>query len=143
MHFSFFGGISSFNDTRIYPGVQIGVGIPLWSKHLTAQTNASEVNMNIANNDLLYKRKELENLTSELLLERSSIDFALNEYQAVEKQNYEALLSTALVMFENGEIDYFKYIQSVDSASNIHFRFLKNLYSKNINTIKLNYLLND
>ncbi len=42
--------------------------------------------------------------------------------------------------FENGEINFFQYIQSIENAFEIFLDYLQNLNAYNQTVIKLNYL---
>lgn len=52
----------------------------------------------------------------------------------------EEILKTASVGFQNGEIDFFQYIQSLENAYRITLSYLENLNNYNQTVIALNHL---
>ena len=52
----------------------------------------------------------------------------------------EEIFKTSKVSFENGEINFFQYIQSIENAFKIFLDYLQNLNAYNQTVIKLNYL---
>jgi cobalt-zinc-cadmium resistance protein CzcA len=50
------------------------------------------------------------------------------------------ILKFAGMAYENGEIDYFQYIQSLENAATIEIDYLDNLNEYNQAVMELNYL---
>ncbi|HOT65583.1 MAG TPA: TolC family protein, partial [Dysgonamonadaceae bacterium] len=50
------------------------------------------------------------------------------------------LIKFAQRSYDVGEIDFFRYIQSIENASDIRLEYLDNLASYNQTAIELNYL---
>jgi cobalt-zinc-cadmium resistance protein CzcA len=138
---SVFGGVNSFSNFKLYPGVQLGVGLPLWSGHHNARTKGSEISALIQQNELDRQRKVLQSRRDQIMTELAIYQHALQQHEAIDRSHQEALISTTSSLFEKGEIDFFQYIQSLEHASDIKLRYLYNRYMRNQLSIELNYLL--
>ncbi len=63
------------------------------------------------------------------------------EYYEIEGTSLsDEIVKTASSSFKNGEIDFFRYIQSIENAFEIKIDYLSNLNQLNQTIIKLNHL---
>ena len=82
----------------------------------------------------LYSLKEI------LLKEISQIQNSLNYYENEGTELSDEILKTAQISFKNGEIDFFQYIQSLESAYDIKLGYLDKLKEYNQSVININFL---
>ena len=54
--------------------------------------------------------------------------------------NSEEIIKTAERTFKEGEIDFFQYIQSIETATEIELTYLNNINAYNQTVIAINYL---
>lgn len=142
LHGEFFRGTNTGPNARIYPGVQVGVSIPLWfgaqkakinaSKYELAQTNFAAENYAFA---LDNRRKQLE---IELQKFQEAISFYTEEGQQLSKQ----LISQGNIAYKGGEIDFFQYVLLIENSRNIEVDYLLNLQGYNMAVMEINYLIN-
>lgn len=78
-----------------------------------------------------------EQLRNELEKYRQNIDY----YQTSGKQISDELIKFATSSYEIGEIDFFRYIQSLENATQLRLDYLDNLAKYNQTVIALNYLI--
>jgi cobalt-zinc-cadmium resistance protein CzcA len=77
----------------------------------------------------------------EILLEEiSQIQNSLNYYENEGSELSDEILKTAQISFKNGEIDFYQYIQSLESAYEIKLGYLDKLKEYNQSAIDINYL---
>jgi len=65
---------------------------------------------------------------------------ALTYYETDGKSLSQEILKTASFSYQNGEIDFFQYIQSLENGYRITLSYLENLNAYNQTIIALNYL---
>ena len=65
---------------------------------------------------------------------------ALIYYENSGQNLSDEILKTASLSFQNGEIDFFQYIQSLENAYSITLSYLENLNNYNQTVIALNHL---
>ena len=137
-----FNGVSGTEQFNWYPGIEAGVAIPLWKKAYNAQQAAAKINVDEKMMVYDYNRKSLEGQQKILLANITKFDRVINEYETTSLNLGNELMSTADKLFSGGEIDYFQYVQSLESAMDIRLSYFDNLYQYNQEVIALKYLLN-
>jgi len=132
----------SYGDNSFYNGsiqsFQIGMKIPLFRKNLKAKVNASKIQSDIVQQELVNYKLNLSSKQQQLLLELNKYEETLAYYKTEGKQLSDAILKTAIRSFKEGEIDFFQYIQSVENAYEIQLNYLENLNNYNKKIIQIN-----
>ncbi|MDP4600887.1 MAG: TolC family protein, partial [Polaribacter sp.] len=122
-------------------GYQIGLKIPLFFGGNASKIKASK----IAKNTIFEKEKEyktgLESNYKGLLAKLNQFEEAINYYESEGKKLKEEIIKTANRNFAEGEIDFFQYIQSLETAKDIELSYLDNLNGYNQTVISINYLI--
>ena len=78
-----------------------------------------------------------ENLLEELALH----DQALMQYENEGQELREQLITTARKSFDGGEIDFFRFVQIVEHATEIKINYLDALHRYNQSVIRINHLI--
>ncbi len=140
MTLSYFNGTNKYPGSRNYQGFQVGLEIPLFFSEQRAKVKAkryaweSSVNLK-ANYIRVYENKVSEMMTG-LEKYRESIQY----YEQTGKHLADQLIRSAQESYAAGEIDFFKFAQSIDSAIEIELNYLDNLYEYNEVVLEINYL---
>mgnify|MGYP002635755892 FL=1 len=99
----------------------------------------------MATNTIFEKEKEyktgLETNYKGLLAKLNQFEEAINYYESEGKKLKEEIIKTANRNFDEGEIDFFQYIQSLETAKDIELSYLDNLNGYNQTVISINYLI--
>lgn len=121
-------------------GYQIGLKIPILYGGQSSKIKSARIAEDIAvAQSAEYKiqlNTKLEILKTSLLQAQE----ALNYYELEGEQLAEEILKTADGSFKNGEIDFYQYIQSLESAYDIKLGHLEQLKTYNQTIIAINYL---
>lgn len=122
-------------------GYQIGLKIPLLFGGDKAQVKAKELAVQMAELDYANYTYRLERYKNQLqqLLEAHALKVTYYESEGLDLA--ENILHTSSLSYELGEIDFFRYIQSLESAQMIQLEYLDALNSYNQTAITLSYLL--
>jgi len=119
---------------------QAGIGIPLFFFGNSSKIAAAKVEEDMAIEKafdtelkLKYKYENLENQ-----LQKSEAE--LNYYNESGQLLAEEILKTATKSYINGEIDFFQYIQSIETSNQININYLENLNKHNQIVLEINYL---
>ena len=122
-------------------GYQIGLKIPLFFSGNASKIKASK----IAKNTIFEKEKEyktgLESNYKGLLAKLNQFEEAINYYESEGKKLKGEIIKTANRNFAEGEIDFFQYIQSLETAKDIELSYLDNLNGYNQTVISINHLI--
>ncbi len=139
INLGFFTGTNSYQNAQTYNGFMLGIGVPLFFFDKKARVSAGKISVQIAeeqqyNLDIKY-RKRIEELSKQL----KKYEEALNYYHNYGENLYEKMVLSAEKSYKAGQIDIFKYLQSLETATQIKLDYLYNLWQSNNVVIELNY----
>lgn len=125
------------NDNGFW-GMELGLGIPLWFWGAqTGNIRASNYEVQIASREEINLRKDIEND-----LNKSFEDY-INSLRQLKFFTEEAIKETdeifrqAKISYEQGEIGFFEYLQSLRIVYDTRIQFLNAIYSYNQSIINL------
>lgn len=139
LNLEYFQGTNKGLGTSLY-GIQLGVRIPLFFFGHSSKVKSSKIQTKIT---------EMENTEITIAMnQRYKTLLGQLEQQAKELSYYEdeggqlsdQILKAASGNFQNGEIDFFQYIQSLENAYDIQLNYLDVLNQYNQTVIAINYL---
>jgi cobalt-zinc-cadmium resistance protein CzcA len=139
LNLEYFQGTNSGLGTSLY-GLQVGVRVPIFFFGHSSKVKSSKIQTKIT---------EMENTEISVAMDqRYKTLMGQLEQQAKELSYYEdeggllsdQILKAATGNFQNGEIDFFQYIQSLENAYEIQLNYLDVLNQYNQTVIAINYL---
>lgn len=135
---SYFSATNLGLNERLY-GYQIGLRIPLLFNG--SRVRASKIAEDIALERATEYRIQLESEYAKLQSELEKFEEGLIYFEEEGRDLSMEILKMATLSYQNGEIDFFQYIQSVENASEINLTYLNNLNAYNQVVIAINYLI--
>ncbi len=139
INLEYFQGSNSGLGDNLH-GYQLGLKIPLFFSGNASKIKAAKIAKEVANEESIDYSNRLD-LEYQLLRGQLHKYEEILTYYEVEGQNLsDEILKTATVSYQNGEIDFFQYIQSLENAYNITLSYLENLNNHNQTVIALNHL---
>ena len=136
---NYFRGTNSGLDEYLN-GYQIGLKFPILFSGNSSRIKASKIARQIAEQEAIDYRIRLEARKSDLLLQLKKYDQMLSYYENEGQNLSQEIFKTAKYSFENGEINFFQYLQSIENALEILLDYMQNLNLYNQTAIELNYL---
>ncbi|MGQ1909553.1 CusA/CzcA family heavy metal efflux RND transporter [Marinifilum sp. RC60d5] len=137
---AYFRGSNSYSNAQTYEGFQIGLSLPLFFGEQKARIKANkiaiDINQNKRTNFLIGRTAQQK----ELLLELKKYDESIQNYEETGRKLSEQLLNTAQKSYQLGEIDFFKFVFSVENSVNLNLINLDQLAKYNQLAIEVNYL---
>ncbi|MDX1751987.1 MAG: CusA/CzcA family heavy metal efflux RND transporter [Salinimicrobium sediminis] len=138
--FSYFRGLNEDLNDHL-SGYQAGLRIPLLFSGNAARIKAAKIATEIASEEARQNDLLLETQYLQLLKEMEKHEEALSYYEEEGGELSEEILRTANLSYQNGEIDFFQYILSLENAYRIRLSFLETLYAYNQTVIAINQLM--
>ena len=136
---NYFQGSNSGLNTNLY-GYQLGLKIPLLFGGQTSRIKAARFAEQIANQESNEYKTQLHAKFNALHLQFIQLNKALTYYEEEGDTLSTEILKTADGSFRNGEIDFYQYIQSLESAYEVKLEYLDKLNAYNTVVININYL---
>jgi cobalt-zinc-cadmium resistance protein CzcA len=137
--FNYFQGTNSGLYGNLY-GYQLGLKIPILFGGQSSQIRASKIAEDIAVAESSQYEIQLNAKYNALKVALTQLQEALDYYENEGQRLSEEILKTANGSFRNGEIDFYQYIQSIETAYEIKLSHLDKLQEYNQTSIAINYL---
>lgn len=137
-----FEGRNNGPGVQSYSGFQVGIGIPLFFGSQKAKIDAAKIHtsqMETQREDYTF---QLLNNYAMLRSQLASYEKTLAYYETDGNKMQQELLNHAQIAFQNGEIDFLKYIQLLDHTTTIETNYLSALYQYNITVLEANFMQN-
>lgn len=132
--------MKNLNDSR-FNAVQVGVGIPLFTKGQRALAKATKAKVLISENEYQRKQIELKNRFGQQLNNYSNQLKIVENYEQKQLPKSETILKTAQKQMEVGEIDYLNWVILTNQAVKTRVDYIDNLERLNQIGAEINFLL--
>jgi cobalt-zinc-cadmium resistance protein CzcA len=136
---NYFQGSNSQLNGNLY-GYQFGLKIPLLFGGQSSRIKAAKIAEDIATAESSEYEIQLMAKLDALQVNLTLLQEALDYYEKEGNMLSEEILKTADGSFRNGEIDFYQYIQSLESAYDIKLGHLDKLKEYNQTIIAINYI---
>lgn len=137
--FNYFQGTNSQLNTSLH-GYQLGLKIPLLFSGQSSKIKSSRIAKEVAISESKEYEIQIKARLKLLQLQLERFQIVLDYYENEGTKLSDEILKTANGSFKNGEIDFYQYIQSLESAYNIKIDYLEKLNDYNQTVIAINYL---
>lgn len=124
-----------------FQGFLIGAQIPLFKSGVTNTVKASQLGIKISESDFQNFKLQLSTQYITAIQGFNKYNQSLQYYQTTGVQLANKILSSATKGYQQGEIDYVEYVQSIQQAILLKTDYLQTLNNYNQAVIYLNYLL--
>lgn len=142
LQLEYFQGSNQNREGPVFRGFQVGVSFPIWFRASKARTEAATVEglwwQARADNFAYQLEAQQQQMLAKLEQHQQALDFYQNNGASLAAE----LRNTAQRSFQEGEIDFFQYILSLDKARKIEIDYLHNLYQYNLIVLDINYITN-
>jgi cobalt-zinc-cadmium resistance protein CzcA len=136
----YFNGTNRFEGARHYQGFEVGVGIPLFFSEQRARIKAKgyamEANQSMQEFYTRRYRQRVEELMTQLEKYGEELAYYLEYGKVLSKE----LSRSALLGYQEGEIDFYRFVLSIDQAIQMELTHLESLFLYNQTVLEINYL---
>ncbi|HPG33397.1 MAG: CusA/CzcA family heavy metal efflux RND transporter [Lentimicrobiaceae bacterium] len=137
---SWFNGTNSYAGAKNYYGYQAGIALPLFFGGQNARIKSARLGVEVAQAEENNLRIELEARKTSLQSELGQYYEAIDYYNKNGKSLASEIYRTAQQSYQQGDADFFQFIQSLETANEIEINYLYNLSEYNRVVLELNYL---
>ena len=119
---------------------QFGVSIPVFNLGKIAKIRAVKIDRDIVTELGEDREMKLNSKFKKLEEQLNKNQLQLDYYNESGKNLASEILRMSALSYKNGEIDFFQYIQSIETATEIKINYLNNLNEYNQVALEINYL---
>jgi heavy metal efflux system protein len=136
---NYFLGTNWYSNASIYQGFEVGFAVPILFGSQKAKIEAAKVSHN---SQLLLSENErdvLNNKLNELIKDRLKYKQLIDYYNESARPLSNEILRTSVKSYEKGEIGFFQFINSYETAINIQIGFIENIFQYNAKNLEIQY----
>ncbi|GAB2545381.1 CusA/CzcA family heavy metal efflux RND transporter [Rufibacter soli] len=120
--------------------VMVGVGIPLWARPQRKRIEAANLQTQIAQQNLLYLRNELEAQVAEAHQQALKFQASVRYFEQTALPQAQLIIAQATKAYRAGEINYQEYLLNLQRALAIRVNYLEALYNYDQAVIELQFI---
>jgi heavy metal efflux system protein len=128
-------------SSKRFDGFIAGISIPLWIGPQVAKVQAAHANRQMAESDFEQQRKTLRGQWNETIQDIQKYRDMISYYQTSSLPNAGLLTVQSQRAYQQGEIGYLEYLQSLRTAAEIRTAYINAINNYNQSTILLEYLI--
>lgn len=140
LQLSYFLGTNKYESARIYHGFEAGLAVPLFFGPQKSKIRSSKLALEATRQLNANETIQLKTRQQELFNNYHRLSQWLKEYEESGSTLYTEILRTAQFGFDTGEIDFYRYAASTETAFQLKLEYLNNLLEFSSVTLELNYL---
>jgi len=135
---NYFLGSNLYENGKYYHGFQVGVAIPLFFGSYKAKINAAKLSFKAQNLLNEYQMSSINNQLNQLLSEHHKSKAMLEDFKLSGEPLMNEIMKTALKSYQLGEINFYQFVSSYETALQIQFTQLENIlkYNQTISSIQ-------
>ncbi len=137
-----FRGTNLAPGSKIYPGFEVGVGIPLFFGAQSARIKSSKLTQEQIDFEADNFRSRLENNYSTIQKRLAQNQQIIDYYESEGKILADQLRNQASRSYQEGEIDFLQYVQLVENSRTITLQYIQARLDYQLNQLELLYLAN-
>lgn len=137
-----FRGSNLAAGSKVYPGFEVGVGIPLFFGSQSARIKAGKITQEQIDLESENFRSRLETNYSAIQKQLDQNQQIIDYYETEGKVLADQLRNQASRSFQEGEIDFLQYVQLVENSRTITLQYLQARLDYQLNQLELLYLAN-
>jgi len=136
----YFNGSNRYAGSRNYQGVEVGVGIPLFFSEQRSRIKAEKYALDAAVNLQAQYIRQYNHRVYELMNGIRKYQEAIRYYDEHGQKLASELFEYSRKSYAAGQIDFFRFVQSVDQAIAIELDYLDTLHEYNKLVLEVNFL---
>ena len=136
----YFNGSNNYDNSQNYQGVHIGLALPLFFGNQKAKIEAARHGQQLTWFQQQDYKIRFASRLSALFAEQNKYRETLQYFEETGISLSKQIIETANKSYANGEIDFFRFVHSIESAIEIEVEYLDQLLQYNMNILEINYL---
>lgn len=136
---NYFLGSNQYENGKYYHGFQVGVAVPLFFGSSKARINAAKLSANAKNLFIENEMSLINNRLNQLFSDHLKFKALLDNFKLSEEPLMTEIMKTAIKSYQFGEINFYQFVSSYETAIQIQFNYLDNVLNYNRTTSEITY----
>ncbi len=136
---NYFLGSNIYDNSKTYHGFEIGLSVPLLFGSQKSKINAAKIAFNAQNFLSENEVNRMNSRLNEVKKERTKYKELIDYYNLSAKPLYDEIMRTSVKSYQLGEIGFYQFINSYETAVNIQLGHFENVNRYNLYNIELQY----
>jgi len=136
---NYFLGSNQNENGKYYHGFQVGVAVPLFYGSSKARINAAKLSANAKNLLIENEMTLIKNQLNQLFSDHLKFKALLDNFKLSEEPLMTEIMKTAIKSYQFGEINFYQFVSSYETAIQIQFNYLDNVLNYSRTTSEITY----
>lgn len=121
----------------------VGLALPIFAGSSIAKTKAAQTNIDVQKKNAAYLENQLKSQFQQQIQELHTYQSLVDYYKNTALPNAKKISNNATKAYQNGDISYVEYVQSIETALNIQLNNSNAIHNFNQTAINIQYLINN
>ena len=130
------------NNSLQFSGFSVGIALPIFVGSSIAKSKAAKTKIEMEEMNLNYMQMQIHSQFSQQVEQLNTFKSNLQYYKETALPNAKEILKNASKEYQNGNISYLEYANSLETASDIQLKYNEAILNYNLTIINLQYLTN-
>jgi cobalt-zinc-cadmium resistance protein CzcA len=123
-------------------GFSVGIAIPLFAGSNIAKAKAAKTNIEREQKNADYINQQFKSHLEQQSEQLTTYGSLIEYYKNTAMPNANLIIKNATKGYQNGDISYVEYVQSIETASQIQLNYYEAIYNYNQTIITIQYSIN-
>ncbi|MET0759618.1 MAG: CusA/CzcA family heavy metal efflux RND transporter, partial [Flavobacterium sp.] len=139
LNLEYFQGNNNGLSQSLY-GFQVGISVPILFSGAISKSKVAKLELQSWEQQKQNEAQKMEKYINQKNNELAKYQEAINYYNQFGKKLSDEIIKVGNMSYKHGEIDFFRYIQSLENATSIQVEYLDNVLQFNQIQLDLQYL---
>lgn len=131
----------NYDNALRFQTFSVGIAIPLFAGSTIAKTKAAQSNIEMQQKNAAYLESQLKSQFRQQFEELKTFQSLVDYYQDTALPNAKKISTNATKAYQNGDISYVEYVQSIETALTIRLNYSNAIHNFNQTAINIQYLI--
>lgn len=131
----------NYDNALRFQTFSVGIAIPLFAGSTIAKTKAAQSNIEMQQKNAAYVESQLKSQFRQQFEELKTFQSLVDYYQGTALPNAKKISTNATKAYQNGDISYVEYVQSIETALTIRLNYSNAILNFNQTAINIQYLI--
>jgi len=136
---NYYLGSNQYENSKFYPGFQVGIAVPFFYGTPKAKIKASILSVNAKKMMIENQTAIINNQLDQLISNHHKYKTSINNFKSSGEPLMTEIMNTALKSYQLGEINFYQFVSSYETAIQIQFAYFEDVLNYNQTVLEISY----